>query len=61
MDAVAPQFSGYEQHDSQEFLAFLLDSLHEDLNRVKEKPHVDACVLIEAKGKDEVRKTYMYM
>ncbi|XP_024028394.1 ubiquitin carboxyl-terminal hydrolase 8 isoform X2 [Morus notabilis] len=31
----APQFSGYNQHDSQEFLSFLLDGLHEDLNRVK--------------------------
>ncbi len=29
----APQFSGYQQHDSQELLAFLLDGLHEDLNR----------------------------
>lgn len=29
----APQFSGYQQHDSQEFLAFLLDGLHEDINR----------------------------
>jgi len=27
----APQFNGYQQHDSQEFLAFLLDGLHEDL------------------------------
>ncbi|KAI3822679.1 hypothetical protein L1987_10274 [Smallanthus sonchifolius] len=35
----APQFSGYNQHDSQEFLAFLLDGLHEDLNRVKIKPY----------------------
>ncbi|KAJ4705426.1 Ubiquitin carboxyl-terminal hydrolase [Melia azedarach] len=38
----APQFSGYNQHDSQEFLAFLLDGLHEDLNRVKCKPYVEA-------------------
>ncbi len=30
----APQFSGYRQHDSQELLSFLLDGLHEDLNRV---------------------------
>ena len=37
----APQFSGYRQHDSQEFLAFLLDGLHEDLNRVQKKPYVE--------------------
>ncbi|KAJ0820588.1 putative ubiquitinyl hydrolase 1 [Helianthus annuus] len=36
----APQFSGYSQHDSQELLAFLLDGLHEDLNRVKHKPYI---------------------
>ena len=28
-----PQFSGYQQQDSQELLTFLLDGLHEDLNR----------------------------
>ncbi|KAI4372132.1 hypothetical protein MLD38_010403 [Melastoma candidum] len=38
----APQFSGYNQHDSQELLAFLLDGLHEDLNRVKQKPYLEA-------------------
>ncbi|CAN8252528.1 unnamed protein product [Cochlearia groenlandica] len=38
----APQFSGFNQHDSQELLAFLLDGLHEDLNRVKKKPYVEA-------------------
>ncbi|CAK9310834.1 unnamed protein product [Citrullus colocynthis] len=37
----APQFSGYNQHDSQELLAFLLDGLHEDLNRVKRKPYFE--------------------
>ncbi|KAF5095686.1 hypothetical protein D0Z00_003040 [Geotrichum galactomycetum] len=31
-------FSGYQQQDSQEFLAFLLDGLHEDLNRIHKKP-----------------------
>ncbi|XP_014491293.1 ubiquitin carboxyl-terminal hydrolase 5 [Vigna radiata var. radiata] len=36
----APQFSGHNQHDSQELLAFLLDGLHEDLNRVKHKPYI---------------------
>ncbi|KAH9944957.1 cysteine proteinase [Epithele typhae] len=35
----ATQFNGTEQHDSQEFLSFLLDGLHEDLNRVISKPN----------------------
>ena len=34
-------FSGYMQQDSQEFLAFLLDGLHEDLNRVHDKPYIE--------------------
>lgn len=38
----APQFSGYAQHDSQELLAFLLDGLHEDLNRIQKKPYIEA-------------------
>jgi len=37
----APQFSGYNQQDSQEFMSFLLDGLHEDLNLVKKKPYSD--------------------
>ncbi len=31
-----PQMKGNDQQDSQEFLAFLLDGLHEDLNKVRE-------------------------
>ena len=38
----APQFTGYAQHDTQELVMFLLDGLHEDLNRVKKKPYVEA-------------------
>lgn len=37
----APQFSGYSQQDSQELMAFLLDGLHEDLNRIRKKPYVE--------------------
>lgn len=35
--AFADQFAGTNQQDLQEFLRFLLDGLHEDLNRVKNK------------------------
>ncbi|KAF9546355.1 CSN-associated deubiquitinating enzyme Ubp12 [Mortierella hygrophila] len=37
----APSFTGYHQHDSQELLAFLLDGLHEDLNRIIKKPYTE--------------------
>lgn len=36
-----PQFQGSEQHDAQEFLAFLLSGLSEDLNRVVVKPYAE--------------------
>lgn len=53
MGRFAPQFSGYQQQDSQELLAFLLDGLHEDLNRVKKKPYLE---LKDASGRpDAVR------
>eukprot|EP00468_Gymnochlora_sp_CCMP2014_P010982 CAMPEP_0167756520 /NCGR_PEP_ID=MMETSP0110_2-20121227/9429_1 /TAXON_ID=629695 /ORGANISM="Gymnochlora sp., Strain CCMP2014" /LENGTH=1205 /DNA_ID=CAMNT_0007642635 /DNA_START=52 /DNA_END=3669 /DNA_ORIENTATION=+ len=57
----APRFSGYQQQDSQELLAYLLDGLHEDLNRVKKKKYTQS---VEAKGRpdsvvaDESWKTY---
>ena len=46
----APYFSGRQQHDSQELLAFLIDGLHEDLNRVMEKPYVG---VTEANGRPD--------
>ena len=36
------QFSGADQHDAQELLNYMLDVLHEDSNRVKKKPYVEA-------------------
>lgn len=36
-----PNFAGYGQQDSQEFLAFLLDGLQEDLNRIHKKPYIE--------------------
>lgn len=37
---MAPQFAGGTQEDAHEFLAYLLDLIHEDLNRVKNKPQI---------------------
>ena len=36
-----PQFSGFEQQDSNEFLTILIDKLHEDLNRISKKPYFE--------------------
>lgn len=35
------QFYGFQQQDSQEFMTYLMDGLHEDLNRIIEKPYVE--------------------
>nr|CAI5835190.1 unnamed protein product [Callosobruchus analis] len=37
----APHLGGGGQHDSQELLAWLLDVLHEDLNRVAKKQYIE--------------------
>lgn len=42
-------FHGYQQQDSQEFLSWLLDALHEDLNRIQDKPY---CEKPELKDED---------
>lgn len=39
--AFAPQFNNLYQHDSHEFCSYLMDGIHEDLNRVREKPYVE--------------------
>ena len=35
---VASRFLGYDQHDAQEFLRFMLDALQDDLNKVSTPP-----------------------
>ena len=34
-------FAGTKQQDAQELLIFLLDGLHEDLNKVKERRYIE--------------------
>lgn len=34
------QYSQFEQQDSQEYLSFMLDSLHEELNLRLKKPYI---------------------
>mmetsp|Transcript_6615 Transcript_6615/g.13554 ORF Transcript_6615/g.13554 Transcript_6615/m.13554 type:complete len:1188 (+) Transcript_6615:229-3792(+) len=41
IELFAPRFSGVSQQDSAEFLAYLLDALHEDLNRIRNPPYVE--------------------
>ena len=47
-----PQFSGFAQQDSNEFLTILIDKLHEDLNRVSKKPYFE----LKNKRSDETDK-----
>jgi ubiquitin carboxyl-terminal hydrolase 4/11/15 len=35
------RFAGYGQQDACELLNFVLDLIHEDLNRIKKKPYVE--------------------
>ena len=45
-----PSFQGFAQQDTHEFFGFLIDALHEDLNKVKNKPVVDS---IESDGRPD--------
>lgn len=46
-------FQGYQQQDSQEFLSWLLDALHEDLNRIYDKPYCEKPELKDDQIDDE--------
>lgn len=49
----APRFVGYAQQDSQEFLRYLLQGLHEDVNRVQRKPPP---VKIDEKAEEKMKE-----
>ena len=51
LGSYAPRFNGYEQHDSMEFIEYLLDGLREDCNKVQgKKPLVE---LKDANGRPD--------
>ena len=50
VSSINHMFSGYAQHDSQEFFSFLVDGIHEDVNRIKKKPYVET---VESKGRSD--------
>eukprot|EP01083_Nonionella_stella_P286737 975902_1 len=37
----APRYTGYGLQDAFEFMSYLLDALHEDLNRIKKKKYIE--------------------
>lgn len=53
-------FSGYQQHDTQELLAFLLDGLHEDLNRIIKKPYIELPDFDGMKDKEIATRSWDY-
>ncbi|KAK4516826.1 Ribosomal_L14e domain-containing protein [Mucor velutinosus] len=53
-------FSGYQQHDTQELLAFLLDGLHEDLNRIIKKPYIELPDFDGMKDAEIAQKSWDY-
>ena len=50
----APQFAGYGQQDSQELCNYVLDKLHEDVNRVRTKPYIENYEAKETEADDAV-------
>ncbi|KJH47584.1 MYND finger [Dictyocaulus viviparus] len=54
----ASQFANFAQHDAHEFLSFLLDGLHEDLNRVKSKP---LTTTVQGDGRSDVDVSTIYI
>ncbi|KAM5132291.1 ubiquitin carboxyl-terminal hydrolase 2 isoform 1-T2 [Mantella aurantiaca] len=54
----APRFMGYNQQDAQEFLRFLLDGLHNEVNRVTVKPKPNSQDLDHLPDKEKGRQMW---
>ncbi|KAK2167378.1 hypothetical protein NP493_1276g00053 [Ridgeia piscesae] len=51
----APRFVGYNQQDAQEFLIYLLEGLHEDLNRCDKDKKKKLSVISKEQEEEEDR------
>lgn len=60
MGRCAPHFTAFQQQDAQELLAFVLDGLHEDLNRSDKWECRSICVCVGGGGGVGNRKRAMY-
>ncbi|NWW92555.1 UBP2 hydrolase, partial [Rhynochetos jubatus] len=54
----APRFVGYNQQDAQEFLRFLLDGLHSEVNRVLVRPRVSTDTLDHLPDEEKSRQMW---
>ncbi|XP_070548415.1 ubiquitin carboxyl-terminal hydrolase 2-like [Ptychodera flava] len=54
----APRFVGYSQQDSQEFLRFLLEGLHDDINKVMKKPRYNEEIPDDIPDKEKARDAW---
>jgi ubiquitin carboxyl-terminal hydrolase 2/21 len=50
-----PKFRGYDQHDAQEFLRYLINGLHDEVNKAKRRPKTK---LIEPNSSQEAWNQY---
>lgn len=60
LGSFVPQFYGANQHDSHEVITYILDFLHEDLNRVVQKPILSE-ILTVGMSEMEVAERYWEM
>jgi ubiquitin C-terminal hydrolase len=52
------KFKGKDQHDAQELLAYIIDALHEDLNKVIKKKYISMKDFVPGTPEDDFFKSF---